>query len=122
MKRKWFDWRAARSRLSNPAVGPVVLTFFLATLGFGRFEVTLSLLTKDALGISDKHNSLLFAYVGLVLALPRACCTAGWRTRQRSRPSWRSGMLLMGWGCCSVAGVSGCLANAHWLFRRDDRL
>ena len=40
------------------ATGPVVLVFFLASLGFGSFEVTLAMLNRDILGVSDKKNFL----------------------------------------------------------------
>ena len=48
LRRKLFDWAAARFALASPAVGPVVLAFFLTTLGFAMFEVSLSLLFKDS--------------------------------------------------------------------------
>ena len=50
LRRKLLDWAAARFALASPAVGPVVLAFFLTTLGFAMFEVTLSLLFKDTSG------------------------------------------------------------------------
>ncbi len=112
LNRKLFDWQAARIALTNPSVGPVILTYFFTTLGFGMFEVTLSLMAKDALGISDKNNGLLFAYVGLVLAL-----TQGGLYRRLAKhvtePTFMAvGMLLMGLGVGSVAGVNA-LANAR---------
>ena len=68
-RRKWFDTHAIRTALANPAVAPVVWTFFLATLGFASFEVTLSLLNRDALRLPNDSNFLVFAYVGFVLML-----------------------------------------------------
>src|SRR5262249_16690019 len=61
--RKWIDVRAFRSALSQPVVGAVVLTFFLATLGFGAFETTLAMMNRDLLGLPEKRNVLMFAYV-----------------------------------------------------------
>ena len=96
LKRKWFDWEATRFALASPAVGPVVLAFFLTTLGFGMFEVTLSLLFKDALGISDKNNGLLFAYVGFVLALAQGVLYRRLAKRVSEPTFMAVGMVLMG--------------------------
>src|SRR5439155_2213808 len=49
LTRRWLDFSALRMALASAAIGPVILTFFLATLGFGAFEATLALLLKDAL-------------------------------------------------------------------------
>jgi MFS family permease len=45
--RKWLNWNGIRLVVRTPALAPVVLAFFLATLGFASFEVTLSLFNKD---------------------------------------------------------------------------
>jgi DHA1 family tetracycline resistance protein-like MFS transporter len=67
--RKWLDTHALRNALSRPAIGPVMLTFFLATLGFACFEVTLALFLQDTLEFEKKNSYLVFAYVGFVLVL-----------------------------------------------------
>ncbi len=113
LKRRWFDTQAARFALTNPAVGPVVLTFALTTLGFGMFEPTLALLNRDALTLTDQQNSYIFAFVGLVLALDQ-----GFLYRRLAR-KWKEtrfmavGMVLMGLGVCSLAGVSW-LSTGPW--------
>jgi MFS family permease len=43
-------------------------TMFLTTFAFAQFETTLSRLTQE-LGLDDKHNFYVFAYVGIVLTL-----------------------------------------------------
>jgi DHA1 family tetracycline resistance protein-like MFS transporter len=55
--------------LGDRAIGPVILTFFLATLGFAGFEVTLALFLKDAMGYTPDHTLLVFAYVGFTLLI-----------------------------------------------------
>ena len=65
-RRNWIDVHGLWSTLQIPTVGILVLTFFLATFGFAKFEATLALLTQD-LGYSDKQNFWIFAYVGFVL-------------------------------------------------------
>jgi MFS family permease len=106
LERKWFDTKALRWALTTPAIAPVVLTFFLATLGFASFEVTLSLLNRDALGLKDDDNFLIFAYVGFVLML-----TQGLFYRRIARHLSESslmaiGITLMGLGVLALAGVS----------------
>jgi MFS transporter, DHA1 family, tetracycline resistance protein len=113
IKRKWFDYEAARVVLANPAVGPVVLAFFLTTLGFAMFEVTLSLLNRDALTLSDQHNSYVFAFVGFVLAVDQGVIYRR-LARKVSEPTFMAaGMVLMGLGVASMAGVSW-LATQWW--------
>jgi MFS family permease len=68
-RRTLFDWTATRNVLTNPAVGPVILTFFIASLGFGSFEVTLALFLKDNFGFGQDESFLIFAYIGFVLML-----------------------------------------------------
>src|SRR5438094_757801 len=67
--RNWLNWSAARLALGNAAIGPVILTFFLATLGFAAFESTLALFLKDVLDYKAGQSYLAFAYVGVVLML-----------------------------------------------------
>src|SRR5262249_30051527 len=69
LERRWFDPGAILDALMSPAIGPVVLTFFLASLGFASFEVTLALLNQEVLGVEDDQNFLVFAYVGFVLMM-----------------------------------------------------
>src|SRR5262249_46508660 len=82
--RHWLDWSGLVHTLRTPAVGPLVLTFFLATFAFGGMESTLALvnqllLTGDVqrgLGLArealegsgvEQKNFLIFAYIGVVL-------------------------------------------------------
>ncbi len=53
---------------SRPTIGLLLLTIFISTFAFAEFETTLSLLTKG-LGISDRYNFYLFAFIGLVLVI-----------------------------------------------------
>src|ERR1017187_6478586 len=47
LRRQLIDFSALRQALVDPAIGPVILTFFIASLGFGAFEVTLALFLHD---------------------------------------------------------------------------
>jgi hypothetical protein len=90
-RRHWLDWQGMRTVLHNPAVGSLVIVFFLATFAFGSLESTLALANRAILtrGIVERQemasedikatiqareatnqtNLLVFAYVGFVLML-----------------------------------------------------
>jgi MFS family permease len=105
LRRGWLDVHAIGRALASPAIGPVVLTFFLATLGFASFEVTLSLLNKDVIGLSNSRNFLVFAYVGFTLALTQGFYQRA--ARRRSEPMLMAiGITVMGLGVLSLGGVT----------------
>jgi MFS family permease len=62
-------WQGLWTCVRRPSIGLLLLIFFTATIAFAGFEATLSLLTNDALGFSDRINFLLFSYIGVVLML-----------------------------------------------------
>jgi MFS family permease len=105
-RRKWFDTVAIRNALANPAVAPVVLTFFLVTLGFGGMEVTMSLLNRDALGLAPDQNFLVFAYIGFVLMLAQGFLYRRLASRVSETTFMAAGILLMGFGVLNLAGVT----------------
>jgi MFS family permease len=106
LQRRWLDLHAWRIALASSALAPVVLTFFLATLGFGSFETTLSLINRDALGLPDRYNFLLFAYVGFVLMLTQGLLYRRLANRLTETTFMLIGLLLMGVGVGSLAGVN----------------
>jgi MFS transporter, DHA1 family, tetracycline resistance protein len=106
VQRRWLNLHAWRIALATPAIAPVVLTFFLATLGFGSFETTLSLINHDALGLADKNNFLLFAYVGFVLMLTQGLLYRRLAHRVSETTFMLIGLLLMALGVGSLAGVN----------------
>ncbi|MBM4077344.1 MAG: TCR/Tet family MFS transporter, partial [Planctomycetes bacterium] len=68
---RWFEITAISKAVRLPYVGLLLATMFLATFAFAQFETTLSLLTKE-LGMGDRKNFYLFAYIGLILTLAQA--------------------------------------------------
>jgi MFS family permease len=52
-----------------PAVGGLVLVYFLSIFAFANFEATLARLTKSAFGMDDDGNFLVFAFIGFMLLL-----------------------------------------------------
>lgn len=67
--RRWLDWRGLQQALRTPAIGLLIIMFFLATFAFSNLEATLALATKDVLNYGDKGNFVIFAYVGFMLIL-----------------------------------------------------
>jgi MFS family permease len=106
VQRRWFDARAFVAVLRTPAVGPIVLIFFLATLGFGGFEPTLALLLKDALGLDVDDTFLVFAYVGFVLALTQGLFYRRLARRLNEVTLMALGLVLMALGLLLLGGAS----------------
>ncbi len=106
LRRRWFDWQTTRDVLSRPELAPVVLTFFLATLGFGGFEPTLALLIKDTLGLDESHSFLVFAYVGLVLVMTQGFLYRRLANRLSEVTFMAMGLSLMALGLVLLGGVT----------------
>jgi MFS family permease len=106
LDRRWLNWSALRLALASTALAPVILTFFLATLGFGAFEVTLALLLKDALSFSEDDSFLVFAYVGFILLVAQGILYRRLARRVTEPTFIGLGIVLMAIGVASLGGVS----------------
>jgi MFS family permease len=104
--RRWLDVRSLAGVLGSAAIGPVVLVFFLASLGFSSFEVTLSLLNKDTLGLANDKNFLIFSYVGFVLMLVQGVLYRRLARRLSEIAFMTIGLGFMGAGVLSLGGVT----------------
>jgi MFS family permease len=110
-RRRWFDPEGLRAVRGTPAVGLLILTFFLSTFAFATFEPTLALLTTgDALGLSDRNSFLVFVYVGLVLGLAQGVVYRPLAKRVREISFMIVGGLLMGAGLAGI-GVVAAVAS-----------
>jgi len=58
-----------KDALSNPRIGLLLLILLLATTAFSAMESTFALWGEAALGIHEKMNSYIFAYIGVLIAL-----------------------------------------------------
>jgi len=97
--------RSARV-LAIPAVGALVLVYFLSIFSFANFEATLARLTEEAFGMSDDDNFLVFAGIGLVLML----AGGSYRPLAKRLSETRLltvGLLLMALGLVGVGAVAG---------------
>lgn len=64
----WLSMGSMYRALTHRALGPIIFAIFLTTFAFGQFETTLAMLTKR-LGIDDRSNFYVFAYIGLILTV-----------------------------------------------------
>jgi MFS family permease len=108
LTRRWLDFSALRTALASAAIGPVILTFFLATLGFGAFEATLALLLKDALEFPARKTLLIFAYVGLVLVLTQGLFYRPLAKRWSEATFIAWGLILMAVGVGALGAMTYC--------------
>jgi MFS family permease len=104
VQRKLFNFQSTRNVLRSPAIGVLVLIFFLATLGFGSFEATLSLFNKSTLHLDPEDNYLIFAYVGFVLMMVQGFLYRRLAKRVSEVTFITIGIVLMGLGVASLAG------------------
>jgi MFS family permease len=104
-RRGWIDLHGLFSTLRIPTVGLLVLTFFLATFGFAKFEATLSLLTKD-FGYTDAGNFWIFAYVGFVLMFTQGFLYRRLKNKYHEVSLMRLGVAFMFLGLVGLAAVA----------------
>lgn len=113
-ERHWFDLQSFQVALARPMIFQILATMFLTTFAFAQFESTLSLLTKH-LGLADRNNYYVFAYIGLVLAFSQ-----GFLVR-RLVPKWGEfvmsvvGTLLMTVGLVLI-GLAGHTQSRGMLY------
>ena len=104
--RGWLNFAGVGKVLASSTIGPVILTFFLATLGFGAFEVTLALLLKDSFQFSEDKSFLIFAYVGFVLMLTQGFLYRKLAVRLSEVTFMAIGLVLMASGVGALGGVT----------------
>jgi MFS family permease len=104
--RRGLDFSALRIALATPAIAPVVLVFFLVSVGFAAFEVTLALLNRDALRLAERDNFLVFAYVGFVLLATQGGLNQVLMKKFDEVTMMTLGLSLLGLGVGSLGGVA----------------
>ncbi|HEY8505123.1 MAG TPA: MFS transporter [Gemmataceae bacterium] len=104
-RRSWLDMHGLYRTLRTPAVGLLVLIFFLATFAFANFEATLALLTK-AFGYTDDDNFLIFAYVGALLMVAQGVVYRRLAKRLDEVSFVRIGLAIIFIGLANLAGVA----------------
>jgi MFS family permease len=64
----WFLLSNLKAAIARPSIGLILASMFFTTFAFAQFETTLALLTKK-LGLADRNNFYVFAYIGVILTL-----------------------------------------------------
>ncbi len=103
--RRIFDFSAWKMALTTASIGPVVMTFFLATVGFGAMESTLARVIKDTLEIKVANAYWLFTYVGIVLALTQGYLYRKLAKKLSEKTFMIIGIALMSLGVVALGGV-----------------
>jgi MFS family permease len=99
--RRIIDFSAWKLALTTSSIGPVILTFFLATVGFGAMESTLARIIKDTLEIKMENAYWLFTYVGFILAL-----TQGFLYRKLARKLSEVTFMVIGIALMAIGVVA----------------
>jgi DHA1 family tetracycline resistance protein-like MFS transporter len=94
----------------SPAVGPLVLTYFLAIFSFAIFEGTLSLFTKAVFDLGERPNFLIFAYIGFVLMLAQGGLYRRLAGKVADPKLLAFGVIMM---IAGLGGVGGVALAAH---------
>ena len=110
-KRKIIDFSAVKKALGSKALGPVILTFFLASLGFGAFETTLALLLEQVFGFVKRNSFLVFAYIGFVLMLTQGLFYRRLAKRLNEVTLMAIGIVFMACGVGSLGAVTVVATN-----------
>ena len=100
--------------LKMPAVGPLILIYFLGIFAFANFEATLALFTKEAFGFSDQNNFLVFAGVGLVLVVAQGGFYRRFAGKVSDSTLMKAGLAMM------FLGLGGLGAVAYAVFLVKD--
>ncbi len=105
--RRFLDPRALAACWRSPVRFSALAGIFLTTFAFAQFETTLGLVTK-ALGMADRGNFLVFAYLGFTLMLCQGFLVRRLlpRVGERRMALWGSILLVLGLGLAGWVGHS----------------
>ena len=101
----WLDISSLKRAAGRPVALMILLTIFLTTFAFAQFESTLSLLTRS-LGMDQRNNFLVFAYIGLVLTISQGVLVRRLVSKLGEYRMSLAGVVLMtiGLGLIALAG------------------
>jgi MFS family permease len=109
--REFFSIGRTAGVLALPAVGALVLTYFLSIFAFANFEATLARFTKEGFGMTDDDNFLVFAAIGGMLLV------AGGLYRPLAKRLSETQLLTTGLASL-IAGMAG-IGVVAWLVHRE---
>ena len=108
--REFFSVGRTAGVLALPAVGALVLTYFLSIFAFANFEATLARFTKEGFGMTDDDNFLVFAAIGGMLLV------AGGLYRPLAKRLPETKLLTAGLAML-IAGMAGLGVTAGLVYR-----
>ena len=109
--KEFFSIARTATVLGQPAVGALVLTYFLSIFAFANFEATLARFTKEGFGMTDDDNFLVFASIGAMLMV------AGGLYRPLAKRLPETKLLATGLAML-ILGMAG-IGGLAWLLYRD---
>jgi MFS transporter, DHA1 family, tetracycline resistance protein len=98
----WFLLSNLRVAIERPSIGLILTSMFFTTFAFAQFETTLALLTKT-LGLPDRSNFFVFAYIGAILTISQGLIVRRLVTRVGEYRMSLAGTGLMAVGLVGVA-------------------
>lgn len=101
-----FSLSRTAAVLKMPAVGPLILMYFLAIFAFANFEATLALYTEKVMRFDDKANFLVFAGVGLVLMVAQGGFYRRYAKKVKEEKLVGFGLLFMFVGLGGLAAIA----------------
>jgi MFS family permease len=101
-----FGFGRTLSVLKMPAIGPLILIYFLAITAFANFEGTLALFTGDVFKFDDKANFLVFAGVGFVLMIAQGGFYRRFAKTMSEQALMKAGLAMMFLGLGGLGAVA----------------
>lgn len=104
-RRQFLDPRTLANCWNHPLRFRVLVGIFLSTFAFAQFETTLALVTKE-LGMAERGNFLVFAYLGFTLMLCQGFLVRRLlpRVGERRMAIAGGGLLILGLGLAGWVG------------------
>ncbi len=99
--------------LGKPGIRRLLAIYFLVILAFSAMEATYAFLSKGRYGLSDRHVSYVFAYIGVLVVLVQGGLIGPLTRRLGERRLLVAGAALQALGLAALpfaSGVAGLLA------------
>jgi len=102
----WFLLSNLKAAIERPSIAMILTSMFFTTFAFAQFETTLALLTK-ALGLPDRSNFYVFAYIGAILTISQGAIV------RRLVPRVGEFRMSLAGTCLMAVGLVGVAWAAH---------
>ncbi len=102
----WSLLSNLKAAIERPSVAMILTSMFFTTFAFSQFETTLAVLTK-ALGLPDRANFYVFAYIGAILTISQGVIV------RRLVPRVGEFRMSLAGTCLMAIGLVGVALAAH---------